>query len=175
MAAKLEEHEKTALRILEQFFDCAIDIIEPINGSKRSSPDFIAHGVAWELKSPQTGSFVTLEKRLNEASRQSKFIVLDLRRMKIAENKTLMRLQSLLVKHKRIRKLLCIRKEEAVLEITRQRNYNKQRRGRAVPLERSKEHFKKLLKTPPCRRCFYFLTRRIIQLLQRPSSVQNLQ
>lgn len=125
MAQELYSHEFSAIRILEIYFSTAISVITPVDSYKRKTADIIIHNVEWEIKSPQTSSLKTLETRFKEAGRQSKYIVIDLRRSKLNDSAAINRLGSLLIQHKRIRRVLCISKSGDVIEIKRRPVYNK--------------------------------------------------
>ena len=78
---RLEEHEE---KTIDFFLKIGIDVevLKPSNTKGQNSPDIEFDGLIWEMKSPTSNNRRTIEKRIREASKQSKNIVFDLRRIK---------------------------------------------------------------------------------------------
>ena len=125
MTNRLESHELSAMKILQKFFDEPIIALEPTDDYKRKTPDFVADGKQWALKSPVTSRLKTLEKRFKEALKQSKFIILDLRKIALEEQKTIKYLENLIVEHMSVKCLLIITNKKAVVDLTAHVRYNK--------------------------------------------------
>ncbi|WP_394335910.1 hypothetical protein [Adlercreutzia equolifaciens] len=58
-----------------------------IKGNGVKTPDFLAGGVFWEVKSPTSDKLKVIEKRLREAVHQSRDIIFDSRRMRKLSDK----------------------------------------------------------------------------------------
>ncbi len=82
----LEQHELTTITFFLEHGK-NIELIPPSLTPKSKTPDFIMDGIAWEMKSPQGKSIITIERALHRGARQSRHIILDLRRMKIPDAK----------------------------------------------------------------------------------------
>ena len=90
----LEKHESdTAVFFTNLGFN--VELIPPSNTPKSKSPDFIMNGKAWEMKSPQGKSRVTVEHAFKRAAKQSENIIIDLRRTKIPSNQSKISLEKL--------------------------------------------------------------------------------
>lgn len=53
---------------------------------KQRTPDILMDGVEWEIKCPEGHSKRTIESNFRKAVQQSKYIIFDLRRVKMSEN-----------------------------------------------------------------------------------------
>ena len=75
------EHEKMTAWTLAQFgYD--VKFIEAVNTPGVKTPDCWWHGHRWEMKSPIGSKGVIVENAFASAARQSKYIIIDVRRMK---------------------------------------------------------------------------------------------
>jgi hypothetical protein len=111
-----ELHEIESAQILALHFQCAVEFIIPIDDYKRTSPDVLILGRLYEIKSPKGKTKATIGKHLHKAHRQAPNIVIDFRRMPISDNI----LDSWLRDEMRLRKIkqvLCIRKNKVVIDI----------------------------------------------------------
>lgn len=76
-----EKHEyDTAKYFAERGYD--ITFVKPSNIKGQNSPDFEMCGKIWETKSPTGSSERVFENNFRKATRQSRHIIFDLRRMK---------------------------------------------------------------------------------------------
>lgn len=77
----IQPHEMaTARSIADYGFD--VEFKERIRGSGIKTPDFVAGGVLWEVKSPTSDNLRVVQKRIREAVHQSRDIIFDSRRMR---------------------------------------------------------------------------------------------
>ena len=77
----IQPHEiATARSIADYGMD--VEFKERIRGKGVKTPDFVAGGVLWEVKSPTSGNIRVVEKRLRQAAHQSRDVIFDSRRMK---------------------------------------------------------------------------------------------
>ena len=111
----LEKHEnETVVYFTNLGYD--IELIPPSNTPKAKKPDFMMDGKAWEMKSPQGKSRVTVEHAFKRAAKQSENIIIDLRRTKIPTNQVKASLEKLFKASRRIRNLKVITREQELLD-----------------------------------------------------------
>ena len=111
----LEKHEnETVVYFTNLGYD--IELIPPSNTPKAKTPDFMMDGKAWEMKSPQGKSRVTVEHAFKRAAKQSENIIIDLRRTKIPTNQVKASLEKLFKASRRIRNLKVITREQELLD-----------------------------------------------------------
>jgi len=111
----LEKHENdTVVFFTDLGYD--VELIPPSNTPKAKTPDFIMDGKAWEMKSPQGSSRVTIEHAFKRAARQSENIIIDLRRTKIPADQSKASLEKLFKASRRIRNLKIITIEQQLIE-----------------------------------------------------------
>lgn len=111
----LEQHELTTITFFLEHGK-NIELIPPSLTPKSKTPDFIMDGVAWEMKSPSGNSLVTIERALHRRLRQSRYIILDLRQMKVSEQKIKQHSQHIFTHARTIKKLKVILKSNQVLD-----------------------------------------------------------
>ena len=111
----LEKHEnETVVYFTNLGYN--IELIPPSNTPKAKTPDFMMDGKAWEMKSPQGKSRVTVEHAFKRAAKQSENIIIDLRRTKIPTNQVKTSLEKLFKASRRIRNLKVITREQELLD-----------------------------------------------------------
>ena len=79
-----EPHELEVARILADHFFCDVEFLIPIDDYLRKTADILMLGVEWEIKCPNGASKSTVRNQFRRASRQSKSIIIDTRRTKLA-------------------------------------------------------------------------------------------
>ena len=112
----LEKHENNTIVFFTNLGH-SIELIPPSNTPKVKSPDFIMDGKAWEMKSPQGGSRVTVEHAFKRAAKQSENIILDLRRTKIPTNQAETSIKKLFKTSRRVRALKVITREQELIDL----------------------------------------------------------
>lgn len=111
----LEKHEnETVVYFTNMGYN--IELIPPSNTPKAKTPDFMMSGKAWEMKSPQGKSRVTVEHAFKRAAKQSENIILDLRRTKIPTDQAKTSLEKLFKASRRIRNLKAITRGQGLLD-----------------------------------------------------------
>ena len=86
MRRRPKTHEESAAVLLSRYFmSDVIFIVE----SGYGSPDIKIGNIEWELKSPEGASHYTIQNNMRKAGRQSKNIVIDLRRLKIHQKRAI--------------------------------------------------------------------------------------
>lgn len=111
----LEKHENDTVVFFTNL-GYSIELIPPSNAPKAKTPDFMMDGKAWEIKSPQGKSRVTVEHAFKRAAKQSENIIIDLRRTKIPTDQTKTALEKLFGSSRRIRNLKVITREQQLLD-----------------------------------------------------------
>ena len=102
-----------------QFFaDLGKDIvfIRPSSIPNQHRPDILMDGVEWEIKCPEGSSKRTIENNIRSAERQSHYIIIDLRRIRIPEKKCLTEIDNNFKTKPRIKRILVITKELKLIE-----------------------------------------------------------
>ncbi len=112
------ERELSAAKLLSAHFKCSVTFIEPSKGFKQKTPDIIMLGNTWEIKSPTGSSKNTLEYQIRTALRQSPNIIIDGRFTKTSDTLTIYNLQRKRAFHKRLKRLLYVRKDGTIIEIS---------------------------------------------------------
>jgi hypothetical protein len=109
-----KDHELSAALILARYFKSDVIFLRP-NIDK--TPDIEVNGTKWEIKSPKGNSKKTIENNLRTARKQSKNIIIDLRRTKLHQTRALNRINYFLSKGHRFKKVLIITKSNIVIVI----------------------------------------------------------
>jgi len=78
-----EKHELDAAYVLARHYQTTVEFLVPVDDYKRKSADIVMLDILWEIKSPIGDSKSTIRNQFRRASRQSKNIVIDLRRTKL--------------------------------------------------------------------------------------------
>lgn len=114
----LKEHEmKTVLFLTEMGYD--IEFIPKSDEEGHHTPDILIDGIKWEMKSPTGDSKYTMQNNLQEALKQSCYIILDLRRAKRKEEKCLREIEKEFTFSKRIKAIKVITKGRKLLDFSR--------------------------------------------------------
>jgi hypothetical protein len=109
-----EDHELSAALILAAHFKTDVVFLRP---ASRKIADIDVNGTKWEIKSPRGNSKKTIENNLRAAGRQSRTIVLDLRRAKLHQRKAISRINFFLSRSHKFKRVLVINKAGKVIEI----------------------------------------------------------
>jgi hypothetical protein len=110
-----KEHELSAALILADHFKVDIIFLRP---ETKKTPDIDVNGIKWEIKSPKGNGKKTIDNNLRAAHKQSRNVVLDLRRAKLHQNKAIARIDYYLSagSHK-IQHLKIITKTRKIIDI----------------------------------------------------------
>ncbi|SRR6266536_2773663 len=110
-----KEHELSAALILAYHFKADVIFLRP---ETKKTPDIDVNGTKWEIKSPRGNGKKTIDNNLRAAHRQSRNVVLDLRRAKLHQNKATARINYYLSAgpHK-IKHLKIITKTQKIIDI----------------------------------------------------------
>jgi len=109
------DHELSAALILAYHFKTDVIFLRP---ERKKTPDIEVNGTKWEIKSPIGNGKKTIDNNMRAAHKQSRNVVLDLRRTKLHQNKTIARINYYLSTgpHK-IKHLKIITKTQKIIEI----------------------------------------------------------
>ena len=113
---ELLSHEyKTVLSLTEYGFD--IELVRPSSVPYSKNPDLLMGGTAWEMKSPVGNGKYTIQRLFHKAGRQASNVVIDLRRINIAEEKALDEVKKRFEYSRTIRRILILTKSGELLDI----------------------------------------------------------
>ena len=110
-----KDHELSAALILAYHFKTDVIFLRP---ERKKTPDVDVNGTKWEIKSPRGNGKKTIDNNLRAAHKQSRNIVLDLRRAKLHQSKAIARINYYLSAgpHK-IEHLKIITKTQKIIDI----------------------------------------------------------
>ena len=112
---KLRKHELATISFLaKQGYD--IELIPKIDIEGVHTPDMWMSGEAWEMKSPCGRGNSVIKNNLQTAVRQSNNVIIDLRRIKRAENKCLHELEKEFLHSKKLKRLMVITKGGKIID-----------------------------------------------------------
>ena len=116
--------EKHEFDVARYFANTGKDIkfIQPSQIPNTHTPDIIMDGLEWEIKSPQGNSKRTIETNFRHAVKQSRYIIFDLRRIKVSEKQCLKQLEKEFNARPYVKRLLIIKKNGELHEITKKIN-----------------------------------------------------
>lgn len=114
----LEEHEyRTVKFLVEHGFD--IELIPPSVIKGLQMPDLMINGIQWEMKAPEGAGKKTIENTMQNAARQSRNVVIDLRRCRLPEDKALRDINFHFKASKRIKRVMVITKDENLIDLSK--------------------------------------------------------
>ncbi|GBG96261.1 hypothetical protein [Lactococcus termiticola] len=111
-----EEHEMLTAKI---FMHAGFDVLflSPRRSKDMKTPDVEINGVLWEIKSPTGTSKATIDRNIKRAIKQSRNIIIDTRRCKLADEE----IRHFLVKTEKslagVRRLKLITKRGKIIDI----------------------------------------------------------
>lgn len=114
----VEQHELDVAKVLNKLGK-DVEFILPSRVHFSRTPDIKMDGMFWEIKSPKGSSSRTIENNLRTALKQSKNIIIDLRRIKIDETKAISQIAKQFKYSKLIRKIIIIKQNKEILDISR--------------------------------------------------------
>ena len=119
-----EKHELKVARFLAELgYD--VEFIPPSNIPGVHRPDILMQGIEWEIKSPKGKGKNTIQKNFKIAVKQSHFIIFDLRRVNIAEEKCIFEIEKQMKLRPYMKRLLVICKNETLLELPSRKTVSK--------------------------------------------------
>lgn len=114
----LEDHEYRTVRfLLDSGYD--VELIPPMQIKGMNTPDIQVDGMVWELKSPTGNGKNTMKHNISNAKRQSRNVIVDLRRCKMPEERSVNELKHHFDLSKRLKRLRIIKKSEIMLDFSK--------------------------------------------------------
>ena len=111
----LEKHEyKTVLLFTEMGVD--IELIPKSEKRGVHAPDIVMNGLRWEMKSPKGEGKYLMQNTIQKAVKQSRNVIVDLRRAKRSQERCLQELEKEFVSSKNMQKLKVITKSRRILD-----------------------------------------------------------
>ncbi len=110
-----KDHEMSAALILaDYYFKTDVVFLRP---QANRTPDIEANGVRWEIKSPMGNGKKTIDNNFRMARKQSRNIVIDLRRIKMHQSKANARIRFFLSTPHRFKRVIVISKDQKIVDI----------------------------------------------------------
>ena len=116
----VEQHELDVAKVLNKLGK-DVEFILPSRVKFSRTPDIKMDGLLWEIKSPKGSSSRTIENNLRTALKQSKNIIIDLRRIKIDETRAISQIMKQFKFSKLINRIILIKQNKEILDINRQK------------------------------------------------------
>ena len=114
----LEAHElATVVFFTELGYD--VELIPRSNIEGLHLPDIIMDGVKWEIKAPKGEGKWVIKNTVQKAKHQSENIIIDLRRIKLPQEKCIAELNNHFIHAKRIKRMKIITKGGKLLELNK--------------------------------------------------------
>ena len=111
----LEKHEyKTVLLFTEMGVD--IELIPKSEKRGVHAPDIVMNGLRWEMKSPKGEGKYLMQNTIQKAVKQSRNVIVDLRRAKRSQERCLQELEKEFGSSKNLQKLKVITKSRKILD-----------------------------------------------------------
>ena len=111
----LEQHEyRTVVFLTERGFD--VELIPKSNKTGVHTPDIVIAGEKWEMKAPKGEEKYLIPNTIQKAIKQSRNIIIDLRRVRRDQTKCIYELKKEFNKSHSIKKLKIIIKSNEVLD-----------------------------------------------------------
>ncbi|MDR2708505.1 MAG: hypothetical protein LBC07_00815 [Elusimicrobiota bacterium] len=113
--ANPQDHEITTAKFLNKFgFD--VEFLIPIDENCVKTADIKMNGLLWEIKSPKGDGKYTIEHILRKASKKSNNIIVDLRRTKMSDYRSLSQIEKFFKLIRNIKILWVITKSAELLD-----------------------------------------------------------
>lgn len=96
-----------------------VEFLYPIDADRVKTPDVIIDGITWEMKSPTGSGRWTIDNQFKRAKRQSKHLIIDMRRMKIAEEVAVKEIERIFSTKRTVKRVMLVTKSGAVIDFTK--------------------------------------------------------
>ena len=114
----LEKHEyATVLFLTNEGYN--VELIPKSNLEGQHTPDVVIDNVRWEMKSPTGETKNTIKNNIQNALRQSTYVILDLRRIKRPMEKCMNEIEREFKENKKIKRILVITKTGKLLDFSK--------------------------------------------------------
>jgi len=117
----ISKHEKLTADYLAEKLYKDVTFLVPDRRRGAKTPDILMDGVKWEIKCPKGRSSRTIENNLRAALKQSRNIVIDLRRMdgRIPTKRHINEISKQFEKSKIIKKLIVVTRDNENIDLSR--------------------------------------------------------
>ena len=116
---KIRSAELDAAGILANHFRTTVRVLRKSERFMESSADFEIAGISYELKTPITSSVRSIKNLIQDATKQSKNVVIDIRKSRITEQKMIPICTERLENLKKLKKIVLIVNKKIVLEFSK--------------------------------------------------------
>ncbi len=114
----LQKHEyETIQLLLKNGYN--IELIPPSQIKDFHTPDIIMNGLPWEIKSPQGDGKKTVQNIIQKAAQQSGNVIIDLRRIKMPEEKAISSFKQQFRLSKSLKRMKLITKTSDIIDISK--------------------------------------------------------
>ena len=112
------EVEVRTAKIIAQYFNYPVEFIAPGNGYKQKTPDITVSGVDWEIKTPRGSSLkTTIRGLVKRGAKQSNNLIINGSYSKMDDVTILNRINVEIQRNSKLRRILYISKENAVIKV----------------------------------------------------------
>ena len=114
----LRDHEYATVKVLlENGYD--IELIPPSQIKNLRVPDIMMCGVPWEIKAPQGNGKYTIQNTMQDAAKQSRNVIVDLRRLKMTEDVAIKGFEKEYRKSNHIKRMKIIKKDLEIIDFNK--------------------------------------------------------
>ncbi len=117
----IDAHEKKVTDFLAVERSADITFLIPNRSIGQKTPDIEMNGLLWEIKIPKGRGSRTIENTLRQASKQSPYVILDLRRMdgRVPTKKFVAEVERQFIQNKSIKHSIVITRQEISIDFKR--------------------------------------------------------
>lgn len=112
-----EDHELAVGWILARHYNCVVEFLQVVAGYKTKTPDIVMNGLLWEIKGPTGNSRKSTVEYQFKGLKQSRNLVIDGRRTRLADIFVLDQVKKEMTRHVRVGKVIFITKTDKVIEL----------------------------------------------------------
>jgi len=119
IGATPDKDEIATVSFLAEEFGDDVVFLKAIEAKGVHTPDILWHDKKWEIKNPRANGKFTIEHAVQDASKQSENIVIDLRNSKMPEAKAITKIEREFGFRTKIKRILIIKKSRKTLDLER--------------------------------------------------------
>ncbi|MCL2002289.1 hypothetical protein FWG76_02685 [Candidatus Saccharibacteria bacterium] len=116
-----DENELEAAKLFMKKYKQDVEFLEPHNGYKVSTPDFISAGQLWEIKTPETDRADRLIEALRDASKQAENIIINSKELRMTDAAALRVVQRFFLSSRSVKRIVFINKNHELSEFLKKR------------------------------------------------------
>lgn len=114
----LKSHEMATVVFLTEL-GLDVELVPKSNREGAKSPDVKIEGLFWEMKSPEGCGKYLIQNTMHRAARQSENVIMDLRRIKLHQNRCLAEIEKQFKDLKRLKRVKIITKTKKVIDFAK--------------------------------------------------------